>query len=82
MSSINNIPKRFAFILIDPQIGFINDGSWARMFPIGQSIPILESFDRVVLFLRSISNPSSIPILISETGFSYRDRQIYQPIAN
>ena len=82
MSSVNNIHKRFALILIDPQNGFINDGSWSRMFPIGQSIPILEAFNRIVLFLRSIPNPSSIPILISETGFSSRDRQIFEPIAN
>jgi hypothetical protein len=82
MSSVNNIQKRFALILIDPQNGFINDGSWSRMFPIGQSTPILEAFNRIVLFLRSIPNPSSIPVLISETGFSHRDRQIYEPIAN
>jgi hypothetical protein len=82
MSSVNNIQKRFALILIDPQNGFINDGYWSRMFPIGQSTPILEAFNRIVLFLRSIPNPSSIPILISETGFSYRDRQIFEPIAN
>jgi hypothetical protein len=82
MSSINNIPKRFALILIDPQNGFINDGYWSRMFPIGQSIPILEAFNRIVLFLRSISNPHSIPILISETGFSNHDRQIFEAISN
>jgi hypothetical protein len=82
MSSINNIPKRFALILIDPQNGFINDGYWSRMFPIGQSIPILDSFNRIVLFLRSIPNPQSIPILISKTGFSSHDQQIYEPIAN
>ena len=82
MSSVNNIPKRFALILIDPQNGFINDGSWSRMFPIGQSTPILEAFNRIVLFLRSIPNPQSIPILISETGFSHHDRQIFEPIAN
>jgi hypothetical protein len=82
MSSINNIPKRFALILIDPQNGFINDGYWSRMFPIGQSIPILEAFNRIALFLHSIPNPHSIPILISETGFSSRDRQIFEPIAN
>ena len=82
MSSINNIPKRFALILIDPQNGFINDGDWSRMFRSGQSTPILEAFNKIVLFLRSISNPHSIPILISETGFSSRDRQIFEPIAN
>ncbi|CAF1018198.1 unnamed protein product [Rotaria sp. Silwood1] len=82
MSSINNIHKRFALILMDPQNGFINDGYWSRMFPIGQSTPILESFQRIVLFLRSIPNPHLIPILISETGFSRRDRQIFEPIAN
>src|SRR5690349_9392811 len=81
MTSMTNIPKRFALILIDPQNGFINDGSWSRMFPTGQSTPILEAFNRIVLFLRSIPNPSLIPILISETGFSFRDRQIYEPIA-
>ncbi|CAF1258293.1 unnamed protein product [Rotaria sordida] len=82
MSSINNIHKRFALILIDPQNGFINDGYWSRMFPIGQSTPILETFHRIVLFLRSIPNPDLIPILISETGFSYRDREIFEPIIN
>ena len=69
MSSINH--KRFALILIDPQNGFINDGYWSRMFVIGQSDPILEVFNRIVLFLRSIPNPQSIPILISKTGFSF-----------
>ncbi|CAF2526678.1 unnamed protein product [Rotaria sp. Silwood2] len=82
MSSIHNIHRRFALILIDPQNGFINDGYWSRMFPMGQSTPILESFHRIVLFLRSIPNPDLIPILISETGFSRRDRQIFEPIAN
>jgi hypothetical protein len=82
MTSINNIPKRFALILIDPQNGFINDGSWSRMFPSGQSTPILETFNKIVLFLRSIPNPHSIPVLISETGFSFRDRHLFEPIAN
>ncbi|UJR30005.1 hypothetical protein I4U23_017551 [Adineta vaga] len=82
MSSLNNITKRFALILIDPQNGFINDGCWARMFPPGQSTPILEAFHHIVSFLRSIPNPSSIPILISETGFSHHDRQIFEPIEN
>jgi hypothetical protein len=82
MCSVKNIPKCFALILIDPQNGFINDGDWSRMFPIGQTIPILEAFNRIALFLRSIQNPQSIPILISETGFSSRDRQIFEPIAN
>jgi hypothetical protein len=82
MSSVNNIPKRFALILIDPQNGFINDGYWSRMFSMGQSDPILEAFNRIVLFLRSIPNPQSIPILISQTGFSSNDRQIFEPIAN
>ncbi|CAF0766485.1 unnamed protein product [Adineta steineri] len=82
MSSINNISKRFALILIDPQNGFVNDGCWSRMFPIGQSTPILETFNRIASFLHSISNPDSIPILISETGFSHYDRQIFEPINN
>ncbi|CAF0764208.1 unnamed protein product [Adineta steineri] len=82
MSSINNISKRFALILIDPQNGFVNDGCWSRMFPIGQSIPILETFNRIASFLHSISNPDSIPILISQTGFSHYDRQIFEPINN
>jgi hypothetical protein len=82
MSSLINIPKRFALILIDPQNGFIKDGSWSRMFPIGQSTPIFEAFNRIVLFLHSIPNPQLIPILISETGFSHHDRQIFEPITN
>ena len=69
MSSTNSISKRFALILIDPQNGFVNNGSWSCMFPDGQTTPILECFHRIVQFLRSISNLSSIPILISQTGF-------------
>jgi hypothetical protein len=80
MSSVNS--KRFALILIDLQNGFINDGYWSQMFSIGQSDPILESFNRIVLFLRSIRNPQSIPILISKTGFYSHDQNIYEPIAN
>ena len=75
-----SLSKRFALILIDPQNGFVNDGCWSRMFAPGQSVPILESFNRIVSFLRSIPNPDSIPILISETGFSSCDRQIYERI--
>lgn len=82
MYSVNNIPKRFALILIDSQNGFINDGYWSRMFSKDQTIPILDGFNRIVLFLRSITNPESIPILISQTGFSSRDQQIYEPILN
>lgn len=82
MSSIINIQKRFALILIDPQNGFINEGYWSRMFPAEQTTPILESFHRIVTFLRSIPNPRLIPILISETGFSHPDRQIFEPILN
>lgn len=73
---------RFALILIDPQNGFINNGYWSRMFANGQTVPILDVFNRIVDFLRSIPDPESIPILISETGFSSRDRQVYEPIAN
>lgn len=73
--------KRFALILIDPQNGFVNDGCWSSMFPDGQTIPILECFHRIVQFLRSIPNLSSIPILISQTGFILNDREIFAPIA-
>jgi hypothetical protein len=62
MSSVNNIQKRFALILIDPQNGFINDGSWSRMFPIGQSTPILEAFNRIVLFLRAYKPHTNLSI--------------------
>ena len=82
MSTKNSLAKRFALILIDPQNGFVNDGSWSRMFSDGQSLPILEAFHRIVSFLRSIPNLSSIPILVSQTGFISHDRQIFEPIAN
>ena len=80
MSLVNH--RRFALILIDPLNGFINDGSWSRAFSSGQSDTILESFNRIALFLRSIPNPQSIPILISETGFYSHDQEIFQPISN
>lgn len=82
MSAMNNVHKRFALILIDPQNGFINDGCWSRMFSDGQTTSILESFHHIVLFLHSIPNPNSIPILISKTGFSSHDREIFGPIAS
>ena len=67
MSTKNSLAKRFALILIDPQNGFVNDGSWSRMFSDGQSLPILEAFHRIVSFLRSIPNLSRCWTMVIRT---------------